>query len=79
LVLDLSHVELRDSSRLDLVLRARAAPAREARPPAIVCPLGPVRRMTQGACVDDILFLDDSHADVAAALIRAVRLRYGFA
>ena len=48
----------------------RAALARDARPLAIVCPPRPVRRVMEVAGVDDIVFLYDSHADVAAALIR---------
>lgn len=69
-VLDLCEVAFLDSSGLNLVLRARAMLAREARQLAIVCPPGPVRRVMEVACVDDLLFLYDSHADVAAALIR---------
>ena len=68
-VLDLCEVEFLDSSGLNLVLRARAALAREARPLAIVCPPGPVRRVMEIAGVDDLLFLYDTHADVSAALI----------
>ena len=70
-VLDLCDVEFLDSSGLNLVLRARAALARDERPLAIVCPPGPVRRVMEVARVDDILFLYDSHADLAAALIRS--------
>ena len=69
-VLDLCDVEFLDSSGLNLVLRARATLARDGRQLAIVCPPGPVRRMMEVARVDDLLFLYDSHADVAAALIR---------
>jgi len=68
-VLDLSEVEFLDSCGLNVVLRARWALAREARSLAIVCPPGPVRRVIEVAGVDDLLFLYDSHADVAAALI----------
>jgi anti-sigma B factor antagonist len=70
-VLDLCEVEFLDSSGLHLVLRARAALARDERQLAIVCPPGPVRRVMEVARVDDVLFLYDSHADVAAALIRS--------
>ena len=68
-VLDLCEVEFLDSSGLNLVLRARAALAREARPLAVVCPPGAVRRVMEIAGVDDLFFLYDSHADVSAALI----------
>lgn len=68
-VLDLCELEFLDSSGLSLMLRARAALAREARALAIVCPTGPVRRVMEVAGVDDLLFLYDSHADLAAALI----------
>ena len=68
-VLDFSELEVLDSSGLSLVLRARAALARDARPLAIVCPPGPVRRVMEVAGVDDLLMLYDYHADATAALI----------
>ena len=52
-VLDLCEVEFLDSSGLNLVLRARSALAREARPLAVVCPPGAVRRVMEIAGVDD--------------------------
>jgi anti-anti-sigma factor len=67
-VLDLCELEFLDSSGLSLVLRTRAELARNARPLAIVCPPGPVRRVMEVTHVDDLLLLYDSHADVAAAL-----------
>jgi anti-anti-sigma factor len=42
-VLDLCEPQFLDSSGLGLLLRARAALARDARPLAIVCPPGPDR------------------------------------
>ena len=68
-MLDLCDVEFLDSSGLNLVLRARATLAREARPLAIVCPPGPVRRLMEVAGVDDLFFLYDTHAAAASALI----------
>ena len=52
-----------------MIASARATLAREARPLAIVCPPGPVRRLMEVAGVDDLFFLYDTRADVAAALI----------
>ena len=68
-VLDLCDVVFLDSSGLNLVLRARATLARDTRSLAIVCPPGPVRRVMEVAGVEDLFFLYDTHADVAAALI----------
>ena len=68
-VLDMCELEFLDSSGLNLVLRARATLARDARPLAIVCPPGPVRRVMEVTHVDDLLLLFDSHVDVATALI----------
>ena len=68
-VLDLCELEFLDSSGLNLMLRARAALARDKRTLAIVCPPGPVRRVIQIASLDDLLLVYDSHTDLAAALV----------
>jgi anti-sigma B factor antagonist len=68
-VLDLSELEFLDSSGLNLMLRVRAALARERRTLAIVCPPGPVRRVIEIARLDELLLVYDSHTDRAAALI----------
>ena len=68
-VLDLRNLEFLDSSGLRLMLRARALLAREDRALAIVCPPGPVRRLFDETGIADLLFLYDSPAEAAAALV----------
>jgi anti-anti-sigma factor len=70
-VLDLCDFASLDSHGLRLLLRGRASLDRDARTLAIVCPPGSVRRVMEIAGVDDLLFLYDSYAAMAAALIPA--------
>jgi anti-sigma B factor antagonist len=70
-VLDLREVEFLDSSGLRLILRARALLAREDRALAIVCPLGPVRRLFTETGIADLLYLYTSPEEVATALVPA--------
>jgi anti-sigma B factor antagonist len=68
-VLDLCDVDFIDSSGSRLILRARALLAREDRALAIVCPPGPVRRLFELVGIADLLFLDASRREAAAALM----------
>jgi len=74
-VLDLCDVSFVDGSGLTVLLRARAALAREGRALAIVCPRGPgpVRRVMELAGVEDLLSV---HApDAGCGGPRRLRLR----
>ena len=70
-VLDLSDVLFMDSSGLNVILRARGLLGREERALAVVCPPGPARRLFETVGIADLLFLYDSRAAVAAALVPA--------
>ena len=68
-VLDLCELEFLDSSGLNLMLRARAALAREKRTMAIVCPPDRSTGDPDGVTWTISCSSMDSHTDVAAALI----------
>jgi anti-sigma B factor antagonist len=69
-IVDLCDLEFLDSSGLSALMRARALLGQDDRALAVVCPPGPVRRLFDVAGVADLLFLYESRAAAAAALVR---------
>ncbi len=68
-VLDLSELEFLDSTGLRQILRARAWLARRERALAVICPLGPVRRLFEQAGIADLLFLYETPDEAAATMV----------
>ena len=67
-VVDLSEVELLDSTGVAALVRMRAVLGREDRVLGVVCPPGPARRILELAGIGDLLELFESREQAAAAL-----------